>query len=91
MHHVFFQPNVNVLSYAPGPLLTDMYEEIRTTCGNQEVVDMFNTSKEQVSTDLKELLFKCANISAFQEDKSTRTDNAYKGTLQAHGDRDNLI
>ena len=54
MHHVFFQPNVNVLSYAPGPLLTDMYEEIRTTCGNQEVVDMFNTSKEQVSTDLKE-------------------------------------
>ncbi|XP_066023354.1 sepiapterin reductase-like [Pocillopora verrucosa] len=41
------EPNVNVLSYAPGPLLTDMYEEIRTTCGNQEVVDMFNTSKEQ--------------------------------------------
>ena len=43
------QPNVRVLNYAPGPLLTDMYETIRTTCGNQEVVEMFNTSKEEVS------------------------------------------
>lgn len=43
------QPNVRVLNYAPGPLLTDMYETIRTTCGNQEVVEMFNTSKDDVS------------------------------------------
>ncbi|KAJ7382836.1 hypothetical protein OS493_032472 [Desmophyllum pertusum] len=41
------EPNVRVLNYAPGPLLTDMYEEILTTCGNQEMVEMFNTSKEQ--------------------------------------------
>ena len=45
-----FQPNVRVLNYAPGPLLTDMYEEIRTTCGHQETVEMFNTMKEQVRT-----------------------------------------
>jgi len=43
------QPNVRVLNYAPGPLLTNMYETIRTTCGNHEVVEMFNTSKEEVS------------------------------------------
>ncbi|KAL9962637.1 hypothetical protein ACROYT_G031757 [Oculina patagonica] len=41
------EPNVRVLNYAPGPLLTDMYEEILTTCGNQEIVEMFKTSKEQ--------------------------------------------
>ena len=46
---VILQPNVRVLNYAPGPLLTDMYETIRTTCGNHEVAEMFNTSKEQVS------------------------------------------
>ncbi|XP_020610282.1 sepiapterin reductase-like [Orbicella faveolata] len=41
------EPNVRVLNYAPGPLLTNMYETIRTTCGNHEVVEMFNTSKEE--------------------------------------------
>lgn len=41
------EPNVRVLNYAPGPLLTNMYEEICSSCGNQEIVDMFNTSKEQ--------------------------------------------
>ena len=46
---IIFQPNVRVLNYAPGPLLTDMFETIRTTCGNHEVVEMFNTSKEEVS------------------------------------------
>ena len=52
---LIFQPNVRVLNYAPGPLLTDMYKEICTTCGNQEVVEMFNTSKKQVSTKMNNI------------------------------------
>jgi len=41
------EPNVRVLSYAPGPLQTDMYDQICSTCGNQEIAEMFKTSKEQ--------------------------------------------
>ena len=44
-----------MLNYAPGPLLTDLYEQICTTCGNQEVVEMFNTSKKQVSTKMNNI------------------------------------
>ena len=40
---------MRVLSYAPGPLQTDMYDQICSTCGNQEIAEMFKTSKEQVS------------------------------------------
>ena len=54
---IILQPNVRVLNYAPGPLLTDMFETIRTTCGNHEVVEMFNTSKEEVSITVLMLLY----------------------------------
>ena len=46
-----------MLSYAPGPLQTEMYEEIRLTCGNKEIVEMFNASKEQVSEAMVDLWF----------------------------------
>ena len=41
---------MRVLSYAPGPLQTDMYEEICDTCGNQEIAETFKASKQQIST-----------------------------------------
>ena len=44
-----FQPNVRVLNYAPGPLSTDMYDEICRTCGDEKIAGMFNASKEEVS------------------------------------------
>lgn len=62
---IIFQPNVRVLNYAPGPLLTDMYETIRTTCGNHEVVEMFNTSKEEVSITVFMLPYMPLSLSIF--------------------------
>ena len=44
-----FQPNVRVLNYAPGPLSTDMYDEICRTCGDEKIAQMFNANKEEVS------------------------------------------
>ncbi|CAH3028266.1 unnamed protein product [Porites evermanni] len=42
-----FQPNVRVLNYAPGPLSTDMYDEICRTCGDEKIAQMFNANKEE--------------------------------------------
>lgn len=41
------EPNVRVLNYAPGPLSTDMYDEICRTCGDEKIAQMFNASKEE--------------------------------------------
>ena len=40
---------MRVLNYAPGPLSTDMYDEICRTCGDEKITQMFNASKEEVS------------------------------------------
>ena len=40
---------MRVLNYAPGPLSTDMYDEICRTCGDEKIAQMFNASKEEVS------------------------------------------
>lgn len=48
------EPNVRVLNYAPGPLQTDMYDQICSTVGDQEIAEIFKANKEQnkvLSTD----------------------------------------
>ncbi|XP_068705638.1 sepiapterin reductase-like [Montipora foliosa] len=41
------EPDVRVLSYAPGPLRTEMYDQICNTCGNQEIASAFKTSRDE--------------------------------------------
>ena len=43
------QPDVRVLNYAPGPLSTDMYDEICNTCGSQELAAAFRKGQDEVS------------------------------------------
>lgn len=45
----FCQPDVRVLNYAPGPLSTDMYDEICNTCGNQDLAAAFRKGQDEVS------------------------------------------
>lgn len=47
--HCLPQPDVRVLNYAPGPLSTDMYDEICNTCGNQELAAEFQKGQDEVS------------------------------------------
>lgn len=47
--HCLPQPDVRVLNYAPGPLSTDMYDEICNTCGNQELAAAFQKGQDEVS------------------------------------------
>lgn len=46
-----------VLNYVFGLLFIDMYEMICIICGNYEVVEMFNISKEEVSIIVFMLLY----------------------------------
>ncbi|XP_067048558.1 sepiapterin reductase-like isoform X1 [Acropora muricata] len=41
------EPDVRVLNYAPGPLSTDMYDEICNTCGNQELAAEFQKGQDE--------------------------------------------
>ena len=51
---------MRVLNYAPGPLSTDMYDEICRTCGDEKIAQMFNASKEEVSATTRILeIFAC--------------------------------
>lgn len=41
------EPDVRVLNYAPGPLGTDMYDEICNTCGNQDLAAAFRKGQDE--------------------------------------------
>lgn len=48
LYIVYFQKDVRVLNYAPGPLDTEMYDDIRRNSASANVKQMFQNMKDTV-------------------------------------------